>query len=40
MRKFSTIGLISAAAALSFFCATVVHSDATGDSTIIVAESR
>ncbi|MDQ7968715.1 MAG: hypothetical protein REI95_03645 [Oxalicibacterium faecigallinarum] len=41
MRKFSTIGLISAAAAVSFLCAAAVHSDdLPGHKTIIVAESR
>ena len=41
MRKFSTLGLISAAAAVSFLCASVVHSDdLPGQSTVIVAESR
>jgi len=37
MRNISTIGLISAAAALSFFCASAVHSDSTGDNVTIMA---
>ncbi|WP_293778483.1 hypothetical protein [uncultured Oxalicibacterium sp.] len=41
MIKFSTLSLISAAAAVSFLCASVVHSDdLSGEKTIIVAESR
>jgi hypothetical protein len=38
MRKISTIGLISAAAALSFFCASAVHSNA-GDDPIMIVSS-
>lgn len=36
MRNISTIGLISAAAALSFFCASAVHGDTT-DNVVIMA---
>jgi hypothetical protein len=37
MRNISTIGLISAAAALSFFCASAVHGDTTNDSVVVMA---
>jgi len=41
MRKFSTISIISAAAAVSFLCASAVHSDdLPGQATVIVAESQ
>ena len=41
MQKFSTLGLITAAAAISFLCATAVHGDdSSGRDVIVVAESR
>ncbi|MDO8305098.1 hypothetical protein [Herminiimonas sp.] len=42
MRKFSTLGLISCAAALSFFCASAVMADGPAGNTAlsIVAASR
>ncbi|CAL63567.1 hypothetical protein HEAR3466 [Herminiimonas arsenicoxydans] len=41
MRKLSVFGLISAAAALSFFCASMVMTEGpSGHSPVIVATSR
>lgn len=41
MRKLPTLGLISAAAALSFFCASAVMAEGPTDSSpVIVATSR
>lgn len=41
MRKLSTLGLISAAAAVSFFCASMVMAEGSAeDSAVIIAVSR
>lgn len=39
MRKLSTIGFLSAAVAMSYFCATVAHSNVSGQ-TVQIAQMR